>query len=101
MMPVKFSHKRLGAILGVVFLVSVSAQLVIAAFAPSCASQPREAWLSSYEIGLRLQSRGFELVRLRIGTERCVDVVAKDKTGRFVDLLVNPFNAEIVRVGGQ
>lgn len=95
------TKKRAWAIAGVVAAIPVTAQLVIAAFAPACASQPRAAWLSSYEIGLRLQTRGFEVVRVRIGDARCVDVVAKDKEGRFVDLLVNPFNAEIVRVGGK
>jgi hypothetical protein len=96
-----FNRKRLLALAGVALLVPITAHMVTAAFAPSCASQPRSAWLSSYEIGLRLQNRGFEMVRLRMGDDRCVDVVAKDKQGRFVDLLVNPFNAEIVRVGGK
>jgi hypothetical protein len=95
------NKRRALAFAGVVVAIPVTAQLVIAAFAPSCASQPREAWLSTYEIGLRLQTRGFEMVRVRMGEARCVDVVAKDKEGRFVDLLVNPFNAEIIRVGGK
>lgn len=95
------SKKRVWALLGVAFAIPVTAQLVIAAFAPSCASQPRAAWLSSYELGLRLQTHGFEVVRVRMGDARCVDVVAKDKNGRFVDLLVNPFNAEIVKTGGK
>lgn len=95
------NRKRVAALAAVALGVPITAHMVTAAFAPSCSSQPRASWLSSYEIGLRLQTRGFEMVRLRIGDDRCVDVVAKDKDGRFVDLLVNPFNAEIVKTGGR
>lgn len=86
---------------GAAMAVLATAHVVTAAFSPSCASQPRAAWLSSYEIGLRLQERGFEMVRLNFSEDRCIDVVARDKSGRFVDLRVNPFNAEIVRYPGQ
>lgn len=100
-MPSWINKQRAVAIAAAGFAVIVTAHVVTAAFAPSCASQPRSAWLSAYEIGLRLQQRGYEMVRLRMGDDRCVDIVAKDKQGQFVDLLVNPFNAEIVRVGGK
>lgn len=100
-MPNWINPQRVGALFAAGFAVVVTAHVVTAAFAPSCASQPRSSWLSSYEIGLRLQQRGYEMVRLRMGDDRCVDIVARDKKGQFVDLLVNPFNAEIVRVGGK
>ncbi len=98
--PIRLNKYRVGVGLGVSAAVLVAARVITTALSPSCASQPRSAWLSSYEISLRLLQRGYEVVRLHIGDDSCVDVVAKDKQGRFVDLQVNPFNAAIVRIGG-
>jgi len=64
---------------------------------PFCASLPRLEWLSALEIQSRLEGRGYRLVRLRMGDDKCYGALVRDGDGTLRDLVMHPVTAEVLR----
>lgn len=78
-----------------VLLVSVG--LVYATSRHVCSYGPRSHWLSVTEVELKLRDLGLKLRALRVTDERCYAVLADDKQGKMVNLIINPVTAMIMK----
>jgi len=61
----------------------------------NCPATPKEKWLRAEEIQLRLESRGYEVRRIK-REGGCFEVYAK-KDGKRVDAYVSPADGAIVK----
>jgi hypothetical protein len=96
-MPVIMRRNPLGAFAFLMLMLALFSGALWAASPSFCASLPRLHWLSAEEVELRLRERGYHLVRLRMGDDKCYAAVVRDSGGRLRDFLMHPVTAEIVR----
>lgn len=68
-----------------------------AAASPFCASSPRAAWMSAFEVEASLKQLGLVLLQLRIADDRCYAAMVKDGEGHTRDLILHPVTAQIMR----
>lgn len=77
--------------------IALSGGLLFVNSRPFCAHVPRSHWLSVTEVELRLKEAGLRLRALRVTDERCYAVLADDRGGRMVNLIIHPVTADIVK----
>lgn len=78
------------------FLSALPAARASGAPRPYCAAVPRLPWMSAPEVQLRLKALGLDLLRLRIGPDRCYAILAQDSAGRRHDMIMHPVTADIL-----
>lgn len=78
-------------------MFSLTGGVLWAADQAYCASLPRLHWLSAQEVELRLRERGYHLVQLRMGDDKCYAAVVRGADGRLRNFLMHPVTADIVR----
>lgn len=69
-------------------------------YSGTCTRQPQSKWLSTATVKQQYEKQGYAVRRVRTGGT-CYEVYAVDKTGKKVELFVNPATGVLVQEAGK
>lgn len=76
-------------IITVALLTGLSATAQAESFGKPCTTEPKEKWLSIESIEKVVKDHGFDVAKSKLkGT--CVEVYARDKNGKRIELFIDP-----------
>lgn len=81
-------------------LAGFSASALASTYSGSCTSEPQSKWLPAAQVQQQYQKLGYTVRRVRTGGT-CYEVYAVDKSGRKVELFVNPATGALVQEAGK
>lgn len=69
-------------------------------YSGSCTSEPQSKWLPTAQVQQQYEKLGYTVRRVRVGGS-CYEVYAVDKSGKRVELFVNPATGALVQEAGK
>lgn len=88
------------AAIGGVAIAGLSFSAMASTYQGSCTSEPQSKWLSTATVQQQYEKLGYSVRRVKTGGS-CYEVYAVDKTGKKVELFVNPATGARVQEAGK
>lgn len=88
------------AALAAIALSGLSFSAFASTYSGSCTSEPQSKWLSTAKVQQQYEQQGYTVRRVKTGGT-CYEVYAVDKTGKKVELFVNPATGALVQEAGK
>lgn len=81
-------------------LLGLSAGAFASTYSGECTNRPQSEWMSTAKVKAHFQSQGYTVGKVKTSGS-CYELYARDKTGKRVELFVNPVNATVVGQAGK
>lgn len=88
------------AALTAVAIAGFSISALASTYSGSCTSEPKSKWLPTAQVQQQYEKLGYTVRRVRTGGT-CYEVYAVDKSGKKVELFVNPATGALVQEAGK